>query len=316
MTDTAGTIVVLAGGLSHERDVSLRSGRRVTQALRELGHTVVEADVTASLLGDLARLDAPVVFPLLHGGAGEDGAVREVLELAGIPFVGSRPAACRRSFNKAVATPLVARAGVRTPRQRALPHEMFRALGAANLVAALGADLGFPMMVKPARSGSALGASKVTGPDDLPNAMVAAYSYGPTAVIEEFIEGTELAVTVVDTAEGPRALPAVEIRPRKGVYDYSARYTAGETRFLAPAPLAADVAERVAALAITVHETLGLRDLSRTDLILRDGEPIFLEVNVAPGMTETSTVPLAVEAAEEDFGRLCARLVEVARARG
>lgn len=308
-------VIVLAGGLSHERDVSLRSGRRVAQALRDSGHTVTEADVNASLLATLAGVEDPVVFPVLHGGAGEDGALREVFDLLGVAYVGSTGPASRIAFDKAVSTPTVAQAGVRTPRQSALPHDMFRELGAANLIAALTDRIGFPMMVKPARSGSALGCSKVDSATDLPSAVVNAFSYGEIALVEEFIEGVEVAVSVVDLGEGPVALPAVEIRPRSGVYDYTARYTAGETRFLSPAELDADVTAACAEMALTAHRVLGLRDLSRTDMIVRDGVPVFLEVNVAPGMTETSLVPLAIEASDATFADVCSRLVDAARAR-
>lgn len=310
------TVIVLAGGLSHEREVSLRSGRRVSQALRTHDHRVIEADVSADLPGILTQHPAAVVFPVLHGGAGEDGALREVLDLHGVPYVGSTGPASRIAFDKAVCTPLLARAGVRTPRQVALPHSIFRELGAANLVAALGERIGFPMMVKPSRSGSALGCTQVTDAAALPAAVVAAFSYGEVAVIEEYVDGVEVAVTVVDAADGPTALPAVEIRPRSGVYDYTARYTAGETRFLAPAELDDDVAQACATTALTAHRVLGLRDLSRTDLIVRHGEPVFLEVNVAPGMTETSLVPLAIQASDDTFAAVCARLVAVAAARG
>ncbi|MFZ1409854.1 MAG: D-alanine--D-alanine ligase [Micropruina sp.] len=314
-TSSPPTIVVLAGGLSHERDVSLRSGRRVSQALRDQGHHVIEADVTSGLFDLLAGLRDPVVFPVLHGGVGEDGALKEVLALLGLPVVGSSAAASRIAFDKSICTPRLAGI-VRTPRQVALPHDMFRELGARQLVQAVTDELGLPLMVKPARSGSALGCTKVETAEALPAAMVGAYAYGDMAVIEEFLTGVEVAVTVIDTGSGPYALPAVEIRPTSGVYDYTARYTAGETRFICPATLSDEVAERCATMALTVHRTLGLSDLSRTDIIVRDGEPFFLETNVSPGMTETSLVPLAVEAAGADFGELCADLVAAARARG
>jgi D-alanine-D-alanine ligase len=311
------TVVVLSGGLSHERDVSLRSGRRVSQALRSRGYEVVESDVDPTLLARLAELSGSVVFPVLHGEAGEDGSLREVFDLLGVPFVGSIGSACRVAFDKSIATTVIGAAGIRTPTQVALPYETFRELGAQVLVRALGEQLGFPMMVKPSRCGSALGCSKVTRAEELPAAMVGAYAYGSVAVIEEFIEGTEVTVAVVDRGRGPIALPAVEIRPESGVYDYTARYTAGATRFLCPAELDADVANRCADVALRVHAALGLRDLSRTDLILTsDGEPVFLEVNVSPGMTETSAVPLAIETAGWSLGKMCADLVHAAAARG
>lgn len=316
-SDLPDAVVVLAGGLSHERDVSLRSGRRVSQALRDFGVEVLESDVDSTLVPRLTGLGLPVVFPVLHGEAGEDGSLREVLALLGVPFVGSVGSACRVAFDKSIATTVMADAGVRTPAQVALPHEIFRELGAQALVAALGDQIGFPMMVKPSRGGSALGASLVTRAEELPGAMVGAYAYGPVAVVEEFIEGTEVTVAVVDRGQGPAALPAVEIRPDSGIYDYAARYTAGATRFLCPAEVADAVAERCADLALRVHEVLGLRDLSRTDLIITpDGEPVFLETNVAPGMTETSAVPLASEAAGWSLGKMCVDLVRVAAARG
>ncbi|MFT4296445.1 MAG: D-alanine--D-alanine ligase [Micropruina sp.] len=308
-----GPIIVLAGGLSHERDVSLRSGRRVAQALRDRGHSVIESDVTAGLAELLAGTPGAVVFPVLHGGDGEDGSLRTVLDLFGVPYVGSTGPASQRAFDKSICTPLL---DVAKPAQVALPNSVFRELGARALVDALAGRLGLPLMVKPSRSGSALGCTKVTVPEALPSAMVAAYAYGETAVVEEFVAGVEVAVTVVDTGDGPRALPAVEIRPRSGVYDYTARYTAGETRFLCPAELDDDVAAACASLALTVHERLGLRDLSRTDIIVGADGPVFIETNVSPGMTETSLVPLAVEAGGDDFGELCAALVRQASERG
>jgi D-alanine-D-alanine ligase len=318
MTETpaAPTVVVLAGGLSHERDVSLRSGRRVSQALRSGGLEVIESDVDSALLPRLADLPGAVVFPVLHGEAGEDGALREVFALLEVPFVGSIASACRVAFDKSIATTVVADAELPTPRQVALPHETFRELGASALVRALGDQIGFPMMVKPSRSGSALGCSKVSRPEELPSAMVGAYAYGPVAVVESFIEGTEVAVAVVDRGGGQSALPIVEIRPDSGVYDYTARYTAGATRFLCPAELDESTAQRCSELALRVHDVLGLRDLSRTDMIVtNDGKPVFLEVNVSPGMTETSLVPLAIEAAGWSLGKMCADLVRVAAGR-
>nr|WP_300147396.1 D-alanine--D-alanine ligase [Propionicimonas sp.] len=318
MNDTPdhGPIVVLAGGLSHERDVSLRSGRRVAQALRDQGREVVESDLTPGLIDLLRGLTNPVAFPVLHGGVGEDGGLQQVLNLLDVAYVGSEPAACRRSFNKAVGGPLLAQAGLARPQQAALPHDMFRELGSAALVAALGERIGFPMIVKPARSGSALGCAKVSSTEDLPSAMVGAYAYGDLAVIEEFVEGTEVAVTVVELDGTPRALPAVEIRPNSGIYDYTARYTAGETRFIVPATLSDEAATACAELAVAAHRLLGLRDLSRADIIVRpDGTPVLIETNVAPGMTETSLMPQAVEAAGYDFGRLCAQFVDNAWAR-
>lgn len=307
-------VIVIAGGLSHERDVSIRSGRRVAQALREAGHRVIETDVTGELIGLLRSEPDAVVVPLLHGGLGEDGALREVLEVLGVPFVGPDGAASRITFDKSIATSVARAAGLRTPRQIALPHDIFKELGAQAIMAAIGEQLGFPLIVKPSRSGSALGTSKVEAAEGLPSALVGAFAYGSVAVIEEFIDGTEVAVTVIDDGEGPRALPPVEIRPSSGVYDYEARYTAGATRFVTPAELPADVLAAAQQLAVDAHVALGLRHLSRADIIVDDdGVPHLLEGNVAPGMTETSLAPLAFEAAGLDLGAVFSALVARAR---
>ncbi|MGH3463649.1 MAG: D-alanine--D-alanine ligase family protein [Kribbellaceae bacterium] len=311
-----GRVLVLAGGLSHERDVSLRSGRRVAEALRDVGVEVEERDVDADLVARL-RSDPPhAVFPLLHGVTGEDGALRQVLDLYGVPYVGADAAACRTSFDKPVASTMVRGAGLRTPESVVLGHDTFRELGASALMDAVNASIKLPLVVKPARGGSALGVSIVRTADQLPSAMVNCFAYGPVALIERYVEGAEVAVTVVDTGDGPRTLPAVEIRPDSGFYDYEARYTAGATQFVVPADLDDAVAAACAAAAVSAHRALGLRDLSRSDLVVdTDGVPWFLEVNVAPGMTETSLVPLAAQAAGLELGVLCRDLLAVAAGR-
>lgn len=309
-------VLVLAGGLSHERDVSLRSGRRVADALRGAGCEVDVRDVDAGLLAALGEERPDVVWPLLHGATGEDGALRDILELLGLPYVGAGPQACRRAFDKPVAKSLVAAAGLRTPASVALPHSAFRELGASAVLEALVARHGLPLVVKPARGGSALGVSVVREAGALPRAMVDCFAYGEVALVERAVRGREVAVSVVDTGEGPRALPAVEIVAEGGVYGYDARYTAGGTEYFAPARLAPQAAEAATAAAVTAHTALGLRDLSRTDLIVDDdGTPWFLETNVAPGMTELSLLPQALTAAGEDTQQVYRCLVEAALTR-
>ena len=244
---TGHPIVVLAGGLSHERDVSLRSGRRTAEALRSAGLDVAERDVDSGLLAALLADPPTCVVPMLHGESGEDGAIREVLDLLGVPYVGSGPAACRTAFDKPVAKSVVARVGITTPQGVCLPHETFRELGAAQVMDAVIARLGLPIVVKPARSGSALGCTLVESAADLPDAMVNAFAYGSVALIETYVAGTEVSVPVVDDGSGPRALPAVAIRPDGPIYDYTARYTAGSTEFTVPAGLPAERAGRVRA---------------------------------------------------------------------
>ncbi|MER5317829.1 D-alanine--D-alanine ligase family protein [Streptosporangium roseum] len=312
-----GYVLVLAGGLSYEREVSLRSGRRVSEVLRTAGIVVETRDTDASLVPSILADPPDAVFVTLHGGAGEDGAIRSVLELLSVPYVGAGPDACRVAFDKPTAKTVVRSVGLRTPDSVTLPKETFHDLGASTVLTRIVERLGLPLFVKPSRGGSALGASIVRAAEDLPAAMVGCFAYGDTALIERCVEGVEVAVSVVDLGGGPMALPPVEIVPDKGVYDYAARYTAGHTEFFAPARLSPEAAAACAEMAVTAHTALGLRDISRTDLIVDgNGLPHFLEVNVAPGMTETSLLPMAVEAAGDDLGTLCRVLLEQAAARG
>jgi D-alanine-D-alanine ligase len=310
------TWLVLAGGLSHERDVSLRSGRRCADALRHAGHQVDVLDADSSLLAALSDTSYDAVLIALHGSAGEDGALRQVLDLVEVPYVGSTPDACRAAWDKPAAKAVVARAGIATPPSVTLPHAAFRELGASAVLDRIVTHLGLPLMVKPARGGSALGATAVDKADELPPAMVQCFSYGEDALIECFVAGTEVAVTVLEGPGGPRALPAVEIVPVTGVYDYAARYTAGQTEYFTPARLSAAVADEVARVAVAAHTALGLRDLSRVDLIVdAEGVPHLLEVNVSPGMTETSLTPMAVECDGLELGTVLAELLERAATR-
>ncbi|SNT59739.1 D-alanine-D-alanine ligase [Streptosporangium subroseum] len=312
-----GHVLVLAGGLSYEREVSLRSGRRVSEGLQGAGVSVETRDTDASLVPSMLANPPDAVFVTLHGGAGEDGAIRSVLELLSIPYVGADPDACRVAFDKPTAKTVVRSVGLRTPDSVTLPKETFHDLGASAVLTRIVERLGLPLFVKPSRGGSALGASIVRVAEELPAAMVGCFAYGDTALIERCIKGVEISVSVIDLGEGPVALPPVEIVPDDGTYDYAARYTAGHTEFFAPARLSPEVSAACSEMAVTAHTALGLRDISRTDLIVdEDGLPHFLEVNVAPGMTETSLFPMAAEAAGEDFGTLCRVLLEQAAARG
>ncbi|PPK93843.1 D-alanine-D-alanine ligase [Kineococcus xinjiangensis] len=306
-------VAVLAGGISHERDVSRRSGRRVADALREAGCEVVVLDVDAGLIPSL-RAEAPdVVWPVLHGAVGEDGSIRDVLELLGLPYVGTRPTACRRAWDKPVAAATVEQAGLAVPPGIALPHALFRDLGAPVVLEAALERFGLPLVVKPSRGGSALGMSIVREAGDLARAVVECFAYGETAVLQHFVAGTEVAVSVLDLDGSPRALPAVEIVADGGSYDYTARYTAGAVEFFSPARLDEATADRLARAAERAHEALGLRHLSRIDFIVgEDGTPWFLEANVAPGMTETSLLPQGAVAAGLDLEDLYRRVVDAA----
>lgn len=298
-----GRVVVLAGGLSHERDISLRSGSRVAEELRDLGVTVELRDADAAFVRGAAEDPPDVVLPLLHGSQGEDGSLRTVLEMLQLRYVGAEPAASRLAFDKPTANTVVARAGLNVPEAWVLPHSTFRDLGADALLSGAMRALGLPLVVQPARGGSALGCSIVHDVSELPSAMVSCFAYAEDALLQRYVSGMEVAVSVIDTEDGPVALPPVEIVPDGPFYDYQARYTAGATEFFVPARLDPAAREAVAAAAVSAHRALGLRDLSRSDLIVdADGVPWFLESNVAPGMTETSLFPLAVAGSGQRLG--------------
>ncbi|WP_265522476.1 D-alanine--D-alanine ligase family protein [Oerskovia flava] len=302
-------VVILAGGLSHERDVSLRSGRRVAEALRAAGVEVTIHDVDADLLPFLRQAQPDVVWPLLHGASGEDGSIRDILELLDVPYVGTGPRASRTAWSKPIAKSVALAAGIATPDYVTLPQSLFRELGAQPVLETIVKQLGLPLVVKPTHGGSSLGVTLVERPEQLARAMVDCFSYGDVALLEKAVQGTDLAVSVVDGPEGPVAFPAVEI-VTDGPYDYDARYNPGRTEYFAPARLAQDVAEHVSEVAVRAHQALGLRHLSRTDLILdEDGVAQFLEVNVAPGMTETSLFPQAARAAGLELPALYRSLV-------
>jgi D-alanine-D-alanine ligase len=309
-------VAVLSGGLSHEREVSLRSGRRLSAALRSVGLTVEEWDADSGLLTRLREHRPDAVVVALHGGEGENGSVQTILEMFGVPYVGTDSRACRRAWDKPTAKAELARAGLSTPDWVVLPHATFREFGAQPVLDAMVDKLGLPLMLKPDQGGSALGTQVVRDAAELPAAMVGCLAYGETVLAERFIEGVEVAVGVVDGPDGPIALPAVEIEPENGIYDYTSRYTAGLTDFHAPARLGGAAAKAVGELAVAAHRLLGLRDVSRTDAIVaEDGTVHFLEVNVSPGLTETSLLPMAVEAAGASLGEIYARLIENAVSR-
>jgi D-alanine-D-alanine ligase len=309
-------VVVLAGGLSHEREVSLRSGSRLHEALRHLGMEVTMRDVDVDLIPWLTKTKPDAAIITLHGGRGENGAIQGILEMVGVPYLGTPTKNCRLAWEKNIAKNLVERGGFTTPPWISISHSTFRDLGATIMIEQLVDYLGLPLMIKPQHGGSALGATVVRSAEELPAALVGAFAYGDIVIVEKFVHGVELAITVLEEDDGARALPAVEIVPTSGFFDYESRYTAGLTTYFTPARLTDEVAAAAADLAIGAHRTLGLRDVSRTDAIASDdGIVHFLEVNVSPGLTETSMLPMSVEASGRDLGEVYAELVERAIAR-
>jgi len=303
-------VVVLAGGLSYERDVSLRSGRRITDALTRVGVATELRDVDASLLPSLVDDPPDAVVFALHGHVGEDGSLRSVLDLIGVPYVGPSAAAAHRAWHKPAAKAILAEASIATPEWIALPREMFSDLGAGPLLERIVERLGLPLAVKPASGGSGLGVHLVRTKAELPAAMIGCFAYGDVALVERFATGVDVAIGVIDGPDAPVTLPAVEIEPISGEYDYAARYNPGATTWHVPARLSETQATAAAAAAMGAYQALGLRDLSRVDLIVPEsGPPQVLEANVVPGMTETSLFPMAAEAAGHDIGDLLAAMV-------
>lgn len=307
-------VVVLAGGISHERDVSLRSGRRIADALSDAGHRVTLRDPDADLLNWLGDVRPDVIFPALHGSSGEDGSLLELLAALDVPTVGSTAGAARRTWAKPIASSLVRQANAAAvPESIVLSHESFRELGAKSVLAVVSTSLADGVVVKPASGGSAQGVTIVDQLEDLPRAMVDSFTYNNSTIVERRIFGSEISVAVVDTGNGPFALPPVEIVPTAGFYSFQARYNAGETTFFSPARLSESVLDGAADAAVRVHEALGLGALSRVDFIVDStGEAWFLEANVMPGLTETSLVPIAVRASESSMTTIADLLVRSA----
>lgn len=303
------SIAVLSGGISLEREVSLRSGGRVADALSDRGHHVARLDVDAHLVRTLEDGAFDVAFLALHGSAGEDGTIQSLLELTGLPYTGPDVLASSIAWNKPIAQGLYERAGLHVPSRVTLSQQAFREMGATAAVDRIANSLGTPLVVKPATGGAALGLSIVDDAARLPQAIVGAFSYADAVLIERFVQGTEVAVTVLDG----EALPPVEIQPKEGVYDFAARYTPGATEFHAPARLGEDVVEACRTTAVTAYDAIGARHVSRADLIVDgNGVPWLLELDTCPGMTSTSLVPMAAKAAGIEFGELCERIVQLA----
>ncbi len=301
-------VAVLKGGRSLERGVSLRSGARVEDALSALGHDVVPLDAGADLVARLREERPEVAFIALHGPGGEDGTVQELLEILGIPYTGPGVAACGRCADKVVAKHDLRAAGLPTPDWVAFNATAFGELGAADTLAEIEERLGFPLVVKPAGQGSSLGVRFAGSREEVPGALVAAFSYGDRVLLERYVEGRELAVSVI----AGEALPSVEVIPREeDEYDYEARYEIGRTQFVAPAELGSD-ADAVAETATRTYGVLDCAGAVRVDIMLGADGPAVLEVNAVPGLTDTSLLPMAAEAAGLGFEQLVERLLDLA----
>jgi D-alanine-D-alanine ligase len=325
-------VALLMGGRSAEREISLRTGTGIAQALRNLGHEVSAIDAAdgrlippgeqapATLAGPQAMTRQPelsvravseasalesseVVFLALHGGAGEDGTIQALLDLAGKPYTGSGVLASALAMNKAMSKRVFEREGIPTPRWILVGPSETRAIDTTAL--------GLPLVVKPNAQGSTVGLTIVTQLEQVPEALKLALEYGDEALIEEFIPGRELTVGIL----GDEALPIVEIEPQGGHYDYESKYTAGKSVYTCPANLPDALAARIRDLGRRAAAALGCLGVSRVDFRLSPAnEPYCLEVNTIPGMTPTSLVPMAAKARGLSYDQLVERMLELALA--
>lgn len=302
-------VAVLKGGRSLERGVSLRSGARVEDALDRLGHEVLPIDVGPDLVKRLVAEQPDVAFVAMHGVGGEDGTVQELLEILGIPFTGPGAAACARCMDKVQAKDAIDEAGLPTPHWFAFNQTAFREFGAADALGRLEETLGFPLVVKPSRGGSSLGVKFARSPDEVPQALISAFSYDDRVLLERFVDGRELAVSVL----GDEPLPVVEAILLEGDrYDFEARYEIGRTRFACPAELSAEEERAVTEVALGTYRALGCTGFARIDLILGADGPWLLEANAIPGLTDTSLLPQAAEAAGLSFEQLVEKILDLA----
>jgi D-alanine-D-alanine ligase len=291
-------VVILAGGISPERDVSLKSGRRLSDHLAEAGIDNEIREPDELLIDYLATTRPDLVWSVLHGAGGEDGSIQKLLEMLSLNFIGAGSKQAKIVWNKASAKSLVSAQGIDTPDWIALPKSTFKQLNAKSVLSVVANDIGFPLITKPLEGGSAQGVSKSENAKELGKSMVEAYAYSDEVIIEKFVQGTELAISIVDLGEGLVALPAVEISADSGNFGYQERYIPGETTFYAPARLDALVAEKAAQMALRAHKALGLGVFGRIDLIVdENNNPWFIEASVSPGLTETSLAPQAFIAA-------------------
>lgn len=310
----ATKVAVLMGGRSLEREVSLKSGHRVCEALAAKGYDYISFDVDEQLVDNLMAEAPDVVYIALHGKYGEDGTVQGLLELLGLPYTGPGVYANIASFDKVLAKEIFVRHDIPTPPWLTLSADAFKEMGAAGALDKAVDILGLPIVVKPAGQGSALGIKIVHKREDLPKALIGALSYDTKVVLEKHVKGTELTVSILGNNPA-RALPIVEIVTAKEFFDFESMYRMGATEYFVPARLDPDTAAAVQQISVDVHEALGCRDVSRVDIILSKGTPYVLELNTSPGMTETSLLPMAAAEAGIQFDDLVDQLVVMALTR-
>ncbi len=302
--------IVAMGGRSLEREISLRSGRRVERALRELGYEVHALDADGDFIERVLAENPSFVFVAMHGRGGEDGTLQDLLETLSIPYTGSDALSSALCMDKMLFKRMLRLHSIPTPPFHSFNETAFRELGGARTFPRLLEELGLPVVVKPVAQGSAIGIKFVSTPEQLPSAILGAFGYGDRVLVEKRIVGRELAVTVMDSPEGPRALPVVELFTPESFYSYEAHYTIGQLRMEVPAELSDAVRARVEEVALQSYTLMGCRDFARVDIILDEHyEPQVLEINTIPGLTETGITTAAAEAAGMTFAEFVSAIV-------
>jgi D-alanine-D-alanine ligase len=305
-------IAVLMGGRSLEREFSIKSGQRVSNALRKLGHNVIRLDVDENIVENLTSRKIDLAYVALHGKDGEDGTIQEILEVLNIPYTGPGVYANILSFDKIISKQIFINHGIPTPPFYFLNTSSFRELGSSKLLPFILKKIGLPMVIKPSAQGSALGVRLVNKKEDITEAIIYALSYSKKVILEKYIEGVELAVSIIGK-ENPRILPIVEIVPKKNFFDFESRATVGKTDYFVPARISSAEEKKVKEIAMAANDSLKCSKLSRVDIILDRKEkiPYVLELNTSPGMTNTSLLPMAAEQAGITFEELVNEIIEM-----
>ena len=305
------TVAVLKGGRSLERNISLKSGARVEKALKEMGYAVEGIDVDAHLVKKLKELKPDAAFIAMHGKSGEDGTVQELLDILGIPYTGSDVLPSIRCMDKVLSKHIFVADGIPTPPFYAFNRDAFQELGAVDTMPIIAEELGLPIVVKPSAQGSALGIRFAHNIEELPAALISAFSFDEKVLLEKYIKGRELAVSIL--GREPRALPIVEAIPKTEFFDFESRYTMGKADYVVPAEIPDGVAEKAAALSLEVFNVLHCSGFGRVDIIMDENNGLqVLEINTIPGFTETSLLPMAAEAAGIGFNDLVEEILKAA----
>lgn len=305
-----GKIGVILGGQSSERDVSIRSGKSVSNALRNMGHTVIEVGENGSIEEGILTSGMDMAFIVLHGRYGEDGTVQQFLEDTGIPYTGSGPLASKKALDKNIAKTIFLERGIPTPEYLLIEAKSKPTAKDLNLtISKIKDKLSLPIVLKPVDEGSSIGLSIVEKENDFEDAVIKASKYNKKIIVEKYIPGSELTVGIL----GDAPLAVVQIVPKRGFYSYEAKYTSGMSDYIFPARLPSGIYRKLQYLGLAAHNALGCRGFSRVDIRLDpDGNAWVLEVNTIPGFTETSLLPKSAKAVGIEFSELCERILELA----